>query len=119
MAFDIDSLTEAELRELRHQISERLDLLQQLRTLDAMAQFRPGDRVSFNANGERVVGTLVKRNIKSVTVVTDAGTRWNVSPGLLERVKEGKPAVRVNVRPAAPRTESRGSLPFPRGEEVG
>ncbi len=54
MAFDIDSLTEAELRELRHQISERLDLLQQLRTLDAMAQFPTpviGCRSTRTANG--------------------------------------------------------------------
>ncbi len=34
------------------------------------------------------MGTLVKYNRKTVTVVTDNGQRWNISPHLLSPVKD-------------------------------
>lgn len=33
----------------------------------------------------KVTGILTRYNKKTVTVVTDAGERWNVAPGLLRR----------------------------------
>jgi len=38
--------------------------------------------------GGRILGTLVKYNRKTVTVVTDNGQRWNIPPHLLSAVKE-------------------------------
>ena len=35
-------------------------------------------------------GTLVKYNKKTVTVVTESGQKWNVSPHLLSKVKSAK-----------------------------
>ena len=45
-------------------------------------------RVSFEHGGGRLMGTLVKYNRKTVTVVTDNGQRWNISPHLLSAVKD-------------------------------
>jgi hypothetical protein len=54
-----------------------------------MMQFCPGDRVSFEPHGRgRQVGTLMKFNKKTVTVITDSGQKWNVSPHLLSKVKD-------------------------------
>jgi hypothetical protein len=33
-------------------------------------------------------GTLVRYNKKSVTIVTDDGQRWTVSPGFLRKIEE-------------------------------
>ena len=45
-------------------------------------------RVSFEHQGGRLLGTLVKHNRKTVRVVTDNGQRWNISPHLLTPVKD-------------------------------
>lgn len=81
---NIDHLTEAELVDLNHRIVQRLRLIGQMRAHKAMLEFRIGDRVTFEADGEaRVVGVLTRYNKKSVTVITDDGHRWNVSPRFL------------------------------------
>jgi hypothetical protein len=49
-----------------------------------MMQFHPGARVSFDSpRDERLSGTVMKFNRKTLTVVTDNGQRWNISPHLL------------------------------------
>lgn len=86
---DINSLTEAELVDLNHRIVERLRFLHQARAHVRMLDFRIGDRVSFQPEGHPLMfGMLTRYNKKTVTVVTDAGQRWNVAPGLLHRVAE-------------------------------
>lgn len=88
MKIDIDRLTEAELIELNHRIVERLRFLEQMRAHGTMLEFSIGERVTFNPGGRPpVVGMLVKYNKKTVTVVTDDGQRWNVSPAFLRKVK--------------------------------
>lgn len=85
---NIDQLTEAELVDLNHRIVERLRFLQHMRAHGAMMKFSIGQRVVFDAPGQpQVMGVLVKYNKKTVTVVTDEGVRWNVSPGLLRRAE--------------------------------
>lgn len=85
-AIDIDQLTEAELVDLNHRIVERLRLLQHMRAHVNMLEFKIGERVTFQSDGRGPVhGMLVRYNRKSVTVVTDDGHRWNVSPSLLSR----------------------------------
>ncbi len=96
MKIDIDGLTEAELIDLNNRIVERLRLLQQMRVHARMLEFRIGDRVSFEPEGRpAVVGMLTRYNRKSVTVVTDAGQRWNVAPSLLRRVDTSRDAERA------------------------
>jgi hypothetical protein len=83
---DIDSLSEDELIELNHKIVARLRFLSQMRSHSAMLDFRVGERVKFHPDGNpELVGTLIRYNKRTVTVVTDAGQHWNVSPSLLSK----------------------------------
>ena len=93
MRIDIDKLTEAELVDLNNRIVQRLRFLQQARSHKRMLDFKIGDRVSFQPEGRGVlVGILTRYNRKTVTVITEAGERWNVAPHFLHRVVEGSTA---------------------------
>ena len=91
MKIDIDQLTEAELIDLNHRIVERLRFLDQMRAHVEMLEFKIGDRVTFQHPGQgQLEGMLTRYNKKTVTVITDTGQRWNVSPILLSRIKPTK-----------------------------
>ena len=91
MVIEIDNLTEDELLDLNHKIVQRLKLLESLHTHKEMMQFHPGEQVSFTPSGRNSeIGTLVKFNKKTVTVITESGQKWNVSPHLLNKVKDVK-----------------------------
>src|ERR687886_853936 len=93
MAINIDKLTEPELIDLNRRIVERLRLLQQMRAHRQMLAFKIGDRVTFQADGRGTVeGMLTRYNRKSVTIITDDGHHWNVSPALLSKVTASAPA---------------------------
>ena len=88
MAIEIDQLTEAELIDLNRRIVERLRFLHQMRAHATMLKFSIGDRVTFDTeDGRTVVGALVRYNKQTVSVVTDDGHRWNVSPRFLRPVE--------------------------------
>lgn len=90
MKIDIDKLTEAELIELNHRIVERLKFLDSVRAHAEMMEFSVGEKVGFHPSGRgMVVGILVKYNRKTVTVLTEDGERWNVSPHVIEKVRKG------------------------------
>ena len=87
MKIDIDRLTEAELIDLNHRIVARLRLLNQMRAHSEMLEFKIGDRVAFRPSGQgRVEGMLTRYNKKTVTVITDDGRQWNISPNFLSKV---------------------------------
>ena len=89
MKIDIDRLNESELIDLNRRIVERLRFLSQMRAHAGMLQFGIGDRVSFTPDGRPVQqGVVTRYNKKTVTVVTEGGERWTVSPHLLMRVVE-------------------------------
>ncbi len=91
MDIDIDSLTYDELVGLNHRIIERLKFLDSVRAYKEMVQFFPGDQVSFRPPGRgKQIGTLVRLNKKTVSVITESGQKWNVSPHLLRKVKNVK-----------------------------
>jgi hypothetical protein len=93
MTIDIDRLTEAELIDLNHRIVERLRFLHQMRAHATMLDFRIGDRVTFQPPGEREVsGMLTRYNKKTVTVITEDGRHWNVSPHLIHKQSPSAPA---------------------------
>ena len=100
---NIDHLTEAELVDLNHRIVERLRLLNQMRAHKAMLEFRIGDRVTFEQEGgAAVVGILIRYNKKSVTVMTDEGQRWNVSPRFLRLAESHQTAeIQQSTNPTA------------------
>jgi hypothetical protein len=94
---DIDGLSEAELIDLNNRIVERLRFLHQARSHKRMLDFKIGDRVSFQPEGRAiVVGILTRYNRKTVTVITEAGERWNVAPHLLHRIIESTTAEEGN-----------------------
>ena len=88
MKINIDELTEAELIDLNHRIVERLRFLNQMRAHGQMLEFKIGDRVAFQPEGHPpVVGMLTRYNRKTVTVITDDGQHWNVTPSLLRKAE--------------------------------
>ena len=88
MKIDIDTLKYDELVELNQKIVERLKFLDSMHTHKEMMQFSPGDQVCFEPRGrDKQFGTLVKYNQKTVTVISESGQQWNVSPHLLSKVK--------------------------------
>jgi len=103
MSIDIDQLSAEELVVLNHRIVERLKMLESLEAHKSMMQFHPGARVSFDSShNERLTGTIMKFNRKTVTVVTDNGQRWNISPHLLSPLKD---ISRGNVVEITPQTK--------------
>lgn len=98
MNINIDHLSVDELVALNHHIIERLKMLESLDTHKSMMQFHPGARVSFDSpHGERLSGTVMKFNRKTVTVVTDNGQRWNISPHLLSPIKDVRVGAVVDI----------------------
>ena len=98
MTINIDNLTESELIDLNNRIVERLKFLAAMRAHIEMLEFRIGDRVSFQPDGHREVqGILAKYNRKTVTVITDDGQRWNVSPTLLRKIAGEAKVIEGNV----------------------
>jgi hypothetical protein len=91
MNIDIDSMSYDELVKLNHKIVERLKFLDSMHIHKEMMQFSPGDKICFEPPGKgKQFGTLVKYNKKTVTVITESGQKWNVSPQLLSKVKSVK-----------------------------
>lgn len=87
MKIDIDKLSEPELIDLNHRIVARLRFLREMRAHAEMLEFRIGDRVTFEPPGHRPLeGMLTRYNKKTVTVITDDGGQWNVSPNYLRKV---------------------------------
>lgn len=101
MPIDIDCFTEDELRDRNHPVTGRLRLVRQMRAHGAMMNFSIGDRVAFTADGRRIIGVLSRYNGKTVTVIADGGHRWNISPGLLEKVDSSSERVVVTTAPIA------------------
>ncbi|MDH3443801.1 MAG: hypothetical protein OEN50_07760 [Deltaproteobacteria bacterium] len=83
---DIDKLSEDELIDLNHRIVERLRFLNQMRAHSQMLDFGIGERVTFQPEGRpELAGIVTRYNRKTLTVITDAGERWNVSPRVLRK----------------------------------
>ena len=83
---DIDKLTEEELVDLNHRVIERLRFLHQMRAHQAMLELSLGERVCFQPDMRPLLfGVVARYNKKTVTVITDGGERWNVSPARLRR----------------------------------
>ncbi len=91
MTIDLKKMSTDELVALNHRIVERLKYLESVQTYKSMRAFNIGAKVSFESREGRELGTLVKYNRKTVTVITEGGIRWNISPHLLTLVKDVGP----------------------------
>jgi len=83
----IEQLDEDQLHAVYNILAERLKFVHKARALLEMRKFNIMDRVSFSHNGKRYEGIVNRLNQKSITVLLDDGTRWNVSPGVLEKIE--------------------------------
>jgi hypothetical protein len=99
MKIDIYKLSEAELIDLNNRIVERLRFLSQKRAHEQMLKFKIGDRVTFQPEGlSPVVGMLTRYNRKTVTVITEDGQHWNISPRFMRKaVSPGVDITKSNV----------------------
>lgn len=83
----IRNMKEEDLRFLNARIVERLKLIAQARSTVEMARFSVGQRVSFpDHDGQTLEGAILRLNKKTVSIVTDGGQRWNVSPALVRHL---------------------------------
>lgn len=86
----IKSLGRDDLIYLNSLIIERLKLLSQMTSSEAMSRFNLGERVKFTGNDGKILkGTIVRLNKKTVSIKTDNGHHWNVAPQLLKEAGNG------------------------------
>lgn len=52
--------------------------------------FKVGDCVGFNNDGQQCIGTIIKRNHKTASLITRDNKRWRVGYGLLYKVLDGE-----------------------------
>lgn len=85
---DLSRSTRGELVDLHNRFVDRLRRIDTVTSQAALSELRIGQRVRFDAGAEGVLtGVLVKRNIKTATVLV--GDRpWRVSPQFLASVEE-------------------------------
>ena len=89
MRINLEKMSEQELNDLNNRIVARIKFLRGQRIHREMLKFGIGERIAFKPEGGHwITGVLTKYNRKTVTVITDAGERWNVAPGLLRRASE-------------------------------
>ena len=94
MGINIDNLSEKELIDLNHKIVERLNFNAQMKHHSKMMEFSIGEKISFIPIGNEIrFGVITKYNTKTISVMTDYGMRWNVSPNLLNKIKDAKAKV--------------------------
>lgn len=81
----IDALSREDLTVLNKHIVKRSKCLDNASRAEAMAQFTPGDLVSFiDKQGSNRQAIVMRTNKKTVSVITiDDDERWNVSPEIL------------------------------------
>jgi hypothetical protein len=88
MQIDIDRLNETELIALNLRIVARLRLLWQIDAHNSMSGFKIGEKVAVRREGRPpITGVVTRYNKKTVSIVTPAGQRWNVSPWLLQKAR--------------------------------
>jgi hypothetical protein len=86
----VETLDDDQLHSLYYIVAQRLQLAQKDHALAAMRQFHVLDRVSFVHNGKQHEGTVTRLNQKTISIMLDDGTRWNVAPSLLTKVADRK-----------------------------
>jgi hypothetical protein len=84
----LSKLTIEQLTLLNHRIVDRIKLLRNSRTMESMLNFTVGEKVCFDYNGLVKTGTIIRLNRKTVSLVTEDNERWNVAPGMLDKVVE-------------------------------
>ena len=103
MRIDLTQLTEQELIELNSKIVDRLRFLRDAKAHHQMMELRLGDKVSFSSDtGQKITGTILRLNRKSISLCAEDGHHWRVSPSFLTRAEPKDVEVEVEPRKAEP-----------------
>ncbi len=81
----IETLNEDQLHTLYQVVAERLNLMHTARAMYAMKDFHTLEKVYFYHNGQRIEGTVTRLNQKTISVSTNDGGHWKVSPSFLTK----------------------------------
>jgi len=84
----IKRLGEDDLIFLNKLIVERMKLISQARSTHQMGRFNIDDRVRFQTHRGQKTGVIMRLNKKTVSIRTDDGGKWNVSPLFLKAGKD-------------------------------
>lgn len=75
-----------ELVKLHNYIAKRIKFIAETKVMELVQGFELLDKIYFfDNNGNRINGTVIKLNKKTVTVTSESGMEWRVSPNLLKR----------------------------------
>lgn len=101
---DLTVLNEQELIELNKKIVDRIRFIRDARAHHQMLELQVGDKVVFTSSetGQKIAGTIVKLNRKTVSLCTHDGHHWRVSPALLSRAEPKDVQVEVEPKKSAP-----------------
>jgi hypothetical protein len=83
---DLESMSEAELRELNREIVRRLEVYTYTRRKMQLMSFRIGDRVEFDSDQGTITGTITRLNQKTASIDTGDGRGWRVAPSFLRKI---------------------------------
>ena len=83
----LKKLTLAQLKDLHDKVVEYMTLHRELNRLKARSDLRVGDKVRFTYEGISHIGTITKKNPKTISVYTDDLRYWKISPLLLSKIK--------------------------------
>ena len=72
----INYFSEEQLHILEHQIAHKIKA-------KMMGDFKVMDRVFFDYHGQKISGTIIGLNQKTISMIEDGGRKWNVSPHYL------------------------------------
>ncbi|MVF14031.1 transposase [Ketobacter sp. MCCC 1A13808] len=84
----INDMTIEQLLELNEIICERIDYLRAKQDQNVLAQMHIGNQVSFKTDEGRIFGVVIKKNRKTVVVLSEDKRRWKLPPGMLTIVKD-------------------------------
>ncbi|TPE49007.1 hypothetical protein FJM67_12485 [Maribrevibacterium harenarium] len=85
----IDEMTIEQLIELNHYICERIDWLRDMQNADILMDLQTGNKVAFQDKyGDDRIGIVLKKNRKTVVVMTEDREQWKISLGLIRIAKD-------------------------------
>ena len=84
----IDKLTLEQLYEINGIVVNRINYLEKVKDLQAANAYRRGNKVSWERNGEKYFGTVVKVNQKTINVTENEPPyrQWKISPHYLKKI---------------------------------
>ena len=80
----IDQLSKKQLIDLNHQIVDRLKELEKQEALRQISMFKMFDIVSFNNEGKKTYGVVLKIHQRTITVCTANEESWKMPPSYLK-----------------------------------